>query len=171
MSPRTKFATAVLTAAVLAVTGCGNDSAAPIDGKIEIVLNELPITVGAGGGCIGIGAGGTTIFEVIFIIVTDGDGRRMGKVELDIQVDWAANDFTGVEVIRLFDDKNSDGIPDATELVSGVGSSLLIPDAKTDETGTKQVIMQREVTPGCTFAGNFVVVSGPLSAIMTYENT
>ena len=82
------------------------------------------------------------------------DGSPIGKAELNIYADFAANTFTGLPVLALYDDLNGNGVVDAeSELISGPDDD--IARVKTDQwTGSRMLLLR--INLSCAFKGEIV---------------
>lgn len=158
---------------LLAVSSCGNDSNAPEDGAILVTPASQDFAVGPVAGCTGVGAGGLEDFTEYTITIIDTNGNRLGNVDFNIQVNWAANSWTGIEVMRIYDDQvlgNNNGIAEAGEEVTSLGFPVAF-DTSTRPDGTRKLIVQRDLTTGCTYKGSFIITSGSLVVLSEFENT
>ena len=94
---------------------------------------------------------------VIMQLVT-ADGSPIGEAELNVYADFAANTFTGLPVLALYDDLNGNGVVDAeSELISGPDDD--IARVKTDQwTGSRMLLLR--INLSCAFKGEIVAFTG-----------
>jgi len=90
--------------------------------------------------------------------VLNSEDKPIGDTEVAIYVDWSGNTFSGVEALKLYDDRNGNGIvEDPEELVSGAGEGIFT--TKTSRyNGDKRVLLR--INLSCKFQGRLIAVSG-----------
>ncbi|GMR19487.1 MAG: hypothetical protein BMS9Abin36_0082 [Gammaproteobacteria bacterium] len=159
MSLRTKFATGLLAAAVLVVSGCGNDSNAPVGSQITFSRTDISLNVADAS------AGGTLPCTVqytdtpINISILDQDNNPLGKIELTINLSFAPNSSSpGLLVMELYDDANGDGRGDVLVEVPFVD--------ETEEDGIKRVVVRLYAGCGLSYSGQLGADSGIISNVM-----
>ena len=164
----------VKTAAItLLLAACGNASEAPPGSEIQISPPDF-ITDVTAGACSGVDAAATVEAREVTITVFGPSGNPLGDIDLHIQMDWSGSTFSGLDVVRLYDDEgagNNNGTWDDTpeEIVSAIDDSVSY-DTKTNANGSRTFILRKEIG-SCTFAGAMYVTSGSTNGIMEFENT
>jgi len=165
MSPRMKFATAVLATALLAVTGCGNDNEVPTGGSVLINPTTLTWNVAADPATAVCNTSGSDYdqLETYVITVLDSKGNPLGKTELRVTLTFAGNN-ANFPLMWLMDDLNGDGSVTNTdgtiqtdEIVNAIDDpSVYVVD--TDENGSKTLFIWLSLS--CPYGGFLQVYSG-----------
>lgn len=96
--------------------------------------------------------------QTISIMVLNDSGTYIPEAPLSITVDLAANTFTGIPVLALYNDVNENGVVDGSEeLVTDTNSGAF--DSSTDkDNGSKLVILR--VNLSCSYKGMLYIISG-----------
>ncbi len=94
--------------------------------------------------------------------LTTAEGSPIGEAELAVYADFAANTFTGLPVLALYDDLNGNGVVDAeSELISGAEDD--IARVRTGQwTGARMLLLR--INLSCAFKGEIVALTGGSSA-------
>jgi hypothetical protein len=152
-----KLKIVLLLTFVVSLAGCGggDSNPIPVGGKVTMSQTEINWKLGNPGVCV---EDANYNDHVVFITVTDSSDRPLGDVEVLMSVDLTGNTSPGVPVLKLYEDKNSNGVvDDPEEYVSGVGDPFF--KTRTDKySGTKMIILRVNLT--CTYSGILNVFSG-----------
>lgn len=88
----------------------------------------------------------------------DGQGSPIGDAEISVYVDFAANTFGGYPALAVYDDRNSNGVVDDAELISGAEHD--IARVMTDQFAGDRMLLLR-VNLSCAYRGTvFAFVEG-----------
>lgn len=97
---------------------------------------------------------------LLFSLIT-AEGSPIGEAELTIIADFTESTFSGFPVIRLYDDRNSNGVVDEeTELVSGPNNLGFV--TQTSRYGGERLVWAR-VNLSCPFSAEVFAYSGTVS--------
>ncbi len=148
--------------AVVVLSGCSNDTV-PVDSALTITpeSHSTHITERQS-------AQGQCLFDAnnhvdipILMLLTTANGSPIGEATLNVYTDFAANTYSGLPVLSLYDDLNSNGVVDAdSELISGTNDS--IARVKTGQwTGARSLLLR--VNLSCAFKGEVFAFTGGIS--------
>lgn len=175
-----KLSVLLLTSGLL--SGCGNDSEAPVDGSIIIAIGASEWTVpddplDPSPACIG----AFIDIEAITISVFDGNGTPLGNVDIDVMVQLAGNTSAngaglfGSGVVGLWDDfDGNDAITDNTgawqlnEQVSGSANPQLYK-TQTGPNGTRTLFITADLSPDCEYTTSISVRSGTVIGFLEFD--
>lgn len=153
----------IVTIALFALSGCGNDSRVPTDGSLLVgtstvtVIQPLPLPVGVS--CSGIvnGVGTATSDFIIKVTTLDPNGDPAGKLDVQISADFAEN-TTGFAFTAVF---ITDVGKKIDTLISSTNDTAPFT-ATTDELGELFLKLRLDTTYGdlCLYAGQLKVSSG-----------
>ena len=103
----------------------------------------------------------------IVLQLTTQDGSPIGNSPINVYVDFAANTFSGVAVLALYDDLNGNGVVDGDlELISARDDS--IARVETDQwTGARSLLLR--VNLSCAFKGEVFAFTGGITSRATVE--
>lgn len=103
----------------------------------------------------------------IVLQLTTDNGSPIGDTSMSVYVDFAANTFSGIAVLSLFDDLNGNGVVDEdVELISAKDDS--IARVKTDKwTGARSLLLR--VNLSCSFKGEVFAFTGGVSGRASVE--
>ena len=103
----------------------------------------------------------------IVLQLTTDNGSPIGDTSMSVYVDFAANTFSGIAVLSLFDDLNGNGVVDEdVELVSAKDDS--IARVKTDKwTGARSLLLR--VNLSCSFKGEVFAFTGGVTGRAAIE--
>jgi hypothetical protein len=104
---------------------------------------------------------------LITVLDTSGTGGVISEVDLTFSLNFSGNTFSGESVLKLYDDKNGNGVvDDPQELVSDFGQPQFT--TKTAEfSGEKLMFVRMDLA--CAFRGTLFVVAGPALGMMELE--
>lgn len=160
---KARLAPTAFVAACLLMTACSNDQV-PLDAQLSISPSTHSTNItelrSEDGHCLFHPDHHVDI--PLIMQLNTADGSPIGDAELSVYVDFAQNTYTGLPVLALFDDLNSNGVVDAdSELVSGPDDD--IARVKTDTwSGTRMMLLR--INLSCSFRGEVVVLTGGISA-------
>ncbi len=106
----------------------------------------------------------------VVITLVDSQQSPIGNADVSVYLDFAENTFTGVPVLGLFRDLNSNGvIDDDSEFVSGIDDPIAV--VRTDEISGESVLLLR-INLSCAFRGEmFAFVDGvTASSVISVES-
>ena len=142
------------------VSACSNDQI-PVDARLTITPDKHTTTIterqNAQGRCLYDAAQYVDI--PVLLQLNTADGSPVGDSAIRVYVDFAANTYSGIATMALFDDLNSNGVVDPdTELVSGKGDDIAV--VRTDRwSGSKSLLLR--INLSCSFRGElFAYVDG-----------
>ena len=103
---------------------------------------------------------------IVFLLTTD-NGSPIGDTSMSVYVDYAANTFSGIAVLSLYDDLNGNGVVDEdVELISAKDDS--IARVKTDKwTGARSLLLR--VNLSCSFKGEVFGFTGGVTGRAAVE--
>ena len=105
--------------------------------------------------------------QTITVMVVNDSGTFIPDAPLSFTLDLAANTFSGVPVMALYNDVNNNGVVDGpNELVSD-NTSGAYTDFTDKVNGSKQVIVR--VNLSCTYKGTLYVLSDGFMGTTTIE--
>lgn len=105
----------------------------------------------------------------LLLVLSDGQGSPIGGATLGVNVDFAANNYAGLNVLALYSDDNGNGVIDGdTELVSGVDDPAY--ETKTATYSGERLLYLR-VNLSCAFRGEVFAYAGAATASMSVEVT
>ncbi len=103
----------------------------------------------------------------IVLQLTTDNGSPIGDTSMSVYVDFAANTYSGIAVLSLYDDLNGNGVVvEDVELISAKDDS--IARVKTDKwTGARSLLLR--VNLSCSFKGEVFAFTGGVSARAAVE--
>ncbi len=105
--------------------------------------------------------------EPILISVKDAQGSPIGKIDLSVSLDLSGNTFSGVPALKLYEDRNSNGVPDdPDELVTSNTDPLFTTETKR-YTGEKVLILRMNLS--CQYKGQLFVSAGSFQGFADFE--
>jgi hypothetical protein len=167
------FVTSLMLTATVLLGGCNTSSSDQLPPNSEVRVNPetLEWTIANNNGVCNYNAG---FYEdhTISIMVVNESGNYIPDAPLKVSLDLTSNTFTGIPVMALYHDENSNGIAEDHELVSDTTSDIY--EARTDpHTGTKYLIVR--VNLSCAYKGTLYAFSdgfmGTLSISVEEQTT
>jgi len=143
------------------LAGCGaseggGGNPVPVGATVQVNPETIQWEIGNGDPCV-IDPG---IYNdhTIAISVLNNSGAPIGNVDIRVMADLSGNTFSGIDVIKVYDDLNGNGvIDDPAELVSSNTSPSFV--TKTEHySGTRNVMVR--VNLSCPYRGNVHVFAG-----------
>jgi len=103
----------------------------------------------------------------VVLQLTTVNGSPIGDTSISVYVDFAANTFSGIAVLSLFDDLNGNGVVDEdVELISAKDDS--IARVRTDQwTGARSLLLR--INLSCSFRGEVFAFTGGVSGRAAVE--
>lgn len=99
--------------------------------------------------------------------LASGQGTPIGEADIGVYVDFSANTYSGLPVLQLYEDNNSNGVvDDESELVTGIGNPAFI--MRTEQYSGEHLMLLR-VNLSCPYRGQVFAYSGSASATMLVE--
>lgn len=154
--PKSILGTVVVS---LCVVSCSNDDV-PVNARLLITPEAHTTTIieqhDVGERCL-YDASNYVDLPIVLQLTTD-NGSPIGDRPISVYVDFAANTFSGIAVLSLFDDLNGNGVVDEdVELISAKNDS--IARVKTDRwTGARSLLLR--VNLSCSFKGEIFAFTG-----------
>lgn len=164
------------------LSGCGNDSEAPVDGSIVIAIGASEWTVfddpmDPTPACIG----AFIDIEAITITVLDANGTPLGNVDIDVMVQLAGNTSAngaglfGTGLVDLWDDfdgnnaiTDNTGVWQLNEQVSGSADPQLYK-TQTGPNGTRTLFLTADLSPDCEYTASISVRSGTVFEALEFD--
>lgn len=142
---------------LVGLVGCGaSENPVPTDATVQINPSSIPWEISdRPSPCLV----DPSIYNdhTIAISVMDSNNSPLGNVDIRITADLTGNTFSGIDVIRVYDDLNGNGVvDDPAELVSSITSPAFT--TKTSNVGTKLILVR--VNLSCPYRGNLNVYAG-----------
>lgn len=106
--------------------------------------------------------------HTIAVSVMNANNSPLGDIDLRIIADLAGNTYSGIEVVKVYDDFNGNGVvDDPAELVSSNASPAFT--TKTSRNGTKVILVR--VNLSCPYRANLNVYAGAAFGSINIEVT
>ena len=160
-SPLKSLASACILASAL--IGCAND-AVPTSAVLSVTPDTYEYSITERQNDAGQCLYDTSRYVDIPILMqlNTVDGSPIGDVELNVYADFAANTYSGIAVLGLYDDLNSNGVIDPdTEFVSAVNDDIV--RVRTGKwTGSRSLLLR--INLSCAFRGSVFIFTGGISA-------
>jgi len=99
--------------------------------------------------------------------LADGQGSPIGNADVGVYVDFSENTFSGLPVLALYEDRNSNGVIDGeAELVSGINDPAFT--MKTAQYSGEHLMLLR-INLSCPYRGEVFAYAKSTSAMMSVE--
>ena len=149
--------------------GCGDDEQLPPGTAVQITTGDRKFTVTElrddADVCIWFDENHLDI--PVSIQVVNGQGSPIGEAELTLYVDWSGNTYPGREALKLYEDRNGNGVvDDPAELVSGSDDEIFVTRTRR-YSGDKLMLLR--VNLSCKWRGVVYAIAGGYSASMEIE--
>lgn len=158
---------AIIWMALLGFSACGpggNEDPVPPGSSVTINPQDITWEITPSASCVE----GIYNDHTLTVTVQNGNGVPLGDVDLLIRSDLAAN-TSFVDVIRLYDDVNGNGVVDhPQELVSANNGPAFF--TKTDKFSGSRTLLVR-VNVSCTYRGSVTVHAGSAFGSTSIEVT
>jgi hypothetical protein len=165
---RPRWSMTAMLLAVVATSTCSNDIV-PVNASLSLTPDTHTTNIterqNANGRCLF--DAGQYVDIPILMQLTSADGSPIGDASISVYADFAANTYSGISPLALYDDLNSNGVIDPdTELVSGVDDD--IARVKTDRwTGSYALLLR--INLSCSFRGEIFAFTGGVSSRAAIE--
>lgn len=149
---------------VLAVAACSSSEQLPINTTVRISPTEKTFHIAPPEDGVNRCSLGHYQDIPLLISVEDEQGSPVGGVDVGVYVDFTANTYSGPDVLRLFYDRNGNGVVDEeTEFVSAEEDGAFI--SKTHRYNGNLLLILR-INLSCVYRGNVFAYAGPYSSLM-----
>lgn len=151
--------------AIAACGGGGDEHPLPVGATLELNPTDINWEIAPRGGICNFDPAYYND-HLINLALTNKDGQPLGEVEVSLALDLSAATFTGPALLALYDDRNSNGVPEDDEMLTS--SDAAVVKVKTGRyDGARQLWLR--VNLSCAYKGTLVAYAGPASASASIE--